>query len=132
MMMTLSLNGTSVEIDSIEQLAPWLDGADSQERFELWVSAGDGPSLCMMRSGRAAFLMFLRYPGDAGLVSTGDPEAEGVAEFLLSNGQLEEYPRAWCVDVAQCYKAISDFVVKDGERSDGVLWAGDATPSAAS
>ncbi|ANH70390.1 hypothetical protein ABE85_09080 [Mitsuaria sp. 7] len=123
--MTLSLNGQDLDVDAIEQLTQQLDGVPTREWLELWINVEDGPSLCMLKGGRAAFLMFLRFPGDDGFVSGGDAGAEGTAQFRLGNGQVDEYPRAWCIDVDLCCKAVAQFFVNGGERPDLIAWRRD-------
>ena len=126
MTMTLSLNGQDSDVDSIERLTQQLDGVPMQEWLELWMNVEDGPSLCMLKGGSVAFLTFLRYPGDEGFVSGGDAGVRGVAEFRLSNGQVDEYPRAWCIDVDLCCKAVMQFFVNGGERPDLIAWRRDS------
>jgi hypothetical protein len=125
MTMTLSLDGQDFAIDSVEQLAQRLDGVPAREWLELWINVEDGPSLCMLKGESAAFLMFLRYPGDDGFVSGGDAGAIGVAEFRLGNGQVDEYPRAWCIDVELCCEAVVQFFVSGGERPGLIAWRRD-------
>lgn len=66
--------------------------------------------------------MYLRYEGDSGFISQGEPSAHGVALYELANGQVDEYPLAWCIDVEQCYKALAYFFVNEGAQPDWVSW----------
>jgi hypothetical protein len=70
----------------------------------------------MLRNGEFAWLMYLRFEGDSGFVS------QGVASFELSNGQIDEYPRAWCIDIEKRYKALVFFYVNEGAQPDCVSW----------
>jgi hypothetical protein len=91
--------------------------------FELWIFAQDESSMMMLRNGTNAWLMYLRRnDGDSGFRSSGDPGLTGVADYTLSNGQVDEYPLAWCINVEQCYKAISFFYVSDGTKPDWIKW----------
>jgi len=78
--------------------------------------------LSMLRSGANAFLMYLRYEGDSGYTSRGHLDRSGVASYVLANGQVDEYPLAWCIDPEQCYRAIACFFANDGARPDGIDW----------
>jgi hypothetical protein len=82
--------------------------------FELWLSVVEGPSLCMLRNGDHAFLMYLRFPGDSGFVSGGGADIGAHVQYKLSTGQIDEYPQSWCVPVEQCFKALAYFFVNGG------------------
>jgi hypothetical protein len=109
----------------VETLGDALDEADVESDFELSVSVPDGPSMIMLRSGADAWLMYLRGPGDAGFRSTGEVVRSGDASYKLSNGQVDSYPLSWCIDLEQCYKAISYFCVNTGAKPGWVVWAED-------
>ena len=82
----------------IDLLAERLAGLCTQDRAEVWLSQEDGPSLCVLKSGGRALLMFLREAGDPGMTSRS--ESSGMPEtllFTLGNGQVDEYPTAWTV-----------------------------------
>lgn len=119
---TVSFNGVEEAISTVEALQAAIDRFDEQERFELWVSGSEGPSLCMLRNGEHAFLMYLRFPGDSGFVSNGTAAAEGAVEYRLSNGQLDEFPASWCIPVEQCYKALVHFFINEGQRPEWLVW----------
>jgi hypothetical protein len=119
---TISFNGADEDICSIEALGAALDRFDMQEKFELWVSENEGPSLCMLRNGEHAFLMYLRFSGDSGFVSIGEAAADSTVEYPLSNGQRDEYPASWCIPVEQCYKAVAYFFVNEGKRPEWLAW----------
>lgn len=122
-MVSVIFNGVSEPIVSIEQLGEALDRFDRYPRFEVWLSAQDGPSICMLRSEAHAWLMYLRFAGDGGFVSQGQPGASGFVSYTLANGQIDEYPLAWCLDLEQCYKALAYFFVNKGARPEFVSWS---------
>jgi hypothetical protein len=120
--MKITFNGVEQAIASIEELGYALDRFDLESSFELWIATGDGPSMAMLRNADHAWLMYLRFNGDSGFVTKSDQTIEGVCEYRLANGQFDEYPRSWCIDLEQCYKAIAYFFVNDGTRYDFVDW----------
>src|SRR3990167_3707911 len=121
-MKRIIFNGSELEATTIEKFGEYLNRFDEQECFELWVYAGNDASLCMLRNGKYAFLMCIRFCGDSGMVSCGDQKLDGTVEYLLSNGQVDEYPISWCIDVDQCYKVLAYFFVNDGVFPDWVAW----------
>jgi hypothetical protein len=121
-MIELTLNDRRLNAASEEAFEASLDGAMTEPEFELWASVRDGPAMCMLRHGANAWLMYLRCPGDAGFRSTG-VERSGTASYKLSNGQVDEYPLSWCVDVQQCFDAFRSFHRHQGARPKCVAWA---------
>jgi hypothetical protein len=118
----ITSNGQPVSIATIEDLGNFLDRLDQEPRFELWVSVPDGPSMSMLRNGPHAWLMYLRFNGDAGFVSRGDATRTGSADYTLSNGQVDEYPLSWCIDLELCYQAISYFFANEGDQPAWIAW----------
>ena len=120
----LELNGRVLDAGSVARMGQALDEADAHAIFELVASIPDGPSMSMLRNGADAWLMYLREPGDAGFRSSGDPDRAGAASYTLGNGQEDEYPLAWCIDVERCYQAIAYFCVNEGAQPPWVNWSG--------
>lgn len=115
-------NGHTEDIVSIEGLGRALDRFSQVPQFELWASVAQGPSMCMLRNEVNAWLMYLRHDGDSGFTSVGDPTRIGAEKFMLINGQDDEYPLAWCIELEQCFKAVSYFYVNLGARPAWVQW----------
>lgn len=124
-MTNILFNGVEQHIDTLEELGAALDLFDGEDQFELICTAENDASLVMLRNGVHAWLLYLRFPEDAGFHSIGDIQREDAASFLLSNGQVDEYPLAWCIDVEQCYKAVAYFFVNDGQQPPWVNWHAD-------
>jgi hypothetical protein len=122
-MIETSFNGKKEDVASVDAFAIALHRYAICDAFELWLSADTGPSMCMLRNGQDAFLMYLRCPGDSGFTSVGDATAKfRVVTYALSNGQLEEYPGSWCLPVAQCFEAAELFFTRNGQRPECVAW----------
>jgi hypothetical protein len=118
----LRLNDRALDVTTVEQLGTALDVVDAEQAFELWASVPTGPTMTMLRNGSSAWLMYMREAGDAGFRSSGNESRQGVAAYRLSNGQVDEYPLSWCIDVEQCYKAIAYFCVNEGAKPAWVDW----------
>lgn len=73
----------------------------------------NGPVLTCLRSGERCFLMYLHKPGDAGFSSrTSETAAEDwqdTVPFTLSNGQVDAYPAAWTIPLADGLEACRIF-----------------------
>lgn len=129
MTMELNLHGEPRVVDSIPMLEQALLDARTLAQCELWLTmaedAEQGPALCMLRNGGNAWLMYLSGQDDLSFHSLGDEEADGTCSYLLSNGQVDEYPEAWCVDVEQCQRAFISFFKTGGARLAGIAWEAD-------
>jgi len=79
---------------------------------ELRESAPDGQSLLALINGDLGWLMYLRAPGDAGF-SSRNPAYSGpddaVIEYVLSNGQKDQYPASWALPILEVRRALQFF-----------------------
>jgi len=121
-MLTITFNDEHKSCDSVEALGLLLDEFDQVPVFELWIKVMGGPSMSMLRNHDRAFLLYLRQMGDSGFTSRVAGTVSGTSPFRLANGQLDEYPLNWCVDLKQCYKAIAYFFVNEGAKPDWIQW----------
>jgi hypothetical protein len=121
-MTKISFNGNSKQCETTEALGVLLDEFNHEATFELWIEIAGGPFMGMLRNGENAFLMYLRFAGDAGVPSRAAVPRPGTATFRLSNGQIDEYPLSWCLEVDQCYQAIAYFFVNEGTKPDWIHW----------
>jgi hypothetical protein len=119
-LMKVTFNGADETVCSIGELA--LDRFNSATQFKLWISVQNGSSICMLRDADHAWLMYLSFSGDSGFVTRGDQNKRGNCNYQLANGQVDEYPLSWCIDLERCYKAIAYFFVNDGARYDFIEW----------
>ena len=120
-MIELTLNDCGLDAATEEAFDASLDIAMAESSFELWASVPDGQAICMLRNGADAWLMYLRWPGDSGFRSVG-AERSGAASYALSNGQVDEYPLSWCVDVQSCFDAFRNFHRHYGARPQCIAW----------
>ena len=95
---------------------------------EIWVDHGDYPSLCALVNGDRAWLMYLRYNGDAGF-SSRNPGYEGpekaVVDYYLSNGQRDEYPASWAYSTDEVFAALEWFAANKGSPPS-ITWFNDS------
>jgi hypothetical protein len=100
---------------------------------ELWIYGPYQQSLCALINGDVGWLMYLREPGDAGF-SSRNPNYNGpedaFIDYVLSNGQRDQYPASWALPLSIVMRAIEqfqssglppDFIVWHNESGDGFL-----------
>lgn len=129
MTMALNVHGEAVAIATRQDLQQALTRARSLAQCELWltmaVEAEQGPAICMLRNGGSAWLMYLSGQDDASYHSLGDEEEQGDCSYRLANGQVDEYPAAWCMEVEQCQRALAEFFITGGARPAAIVWEAD-------
>jgi immunity protein Imm1 of predicted polymorphic toxin system len=130
--MRLTVNDShEVVVSSVGDAQPHWRTVRSQQFSEVWLDTGeDGPSLTMLVNGERAWLMYLRHHEDAGF-SSRNPEYSGppdaLMEFVLVNGQGDEYPVAWTVSLEQALRACEYYISTQGGRSPDIVWHDDTT-----
>lgn len=114
--------GDERDVGSIESFGRFLDEVDRADEFEVWVRFSSGKAICMLRNRENAWLMYLPAEGAAGCTTSGDSNRTDYVTYRLSNGQVDEYPGAWCVPVEDCYRGLAYFFVNDGARPEWLQW----------
>jgi len=84
--------------------------------------------MCALVNGDRAWLMYLRYDGDAGF-SSRNPAYEGpekvVIDYFLSNGQRDEYPAFWAYPTDKVFEALEWFAARRSSPSS-IKWFNDS------
>lgn len=116
--MELKINKVLYQVSDADELQVHLAHVRRSQFAEVWMQhAANWPSISALINGDAAWLMYLRFEGDAGF-STRDPNYSGppkaVIEYYLSNGQRDEYPASWNITTAEALRALEYFFVEEG------------------
>lgn len=129
MTMELNVHGEAYAVASLADLKHALKQADTMAQCELWLAMAiepeQGPALCLLRNGGNAWLMYLSGQDESSFHSLGDEGDDGVCSYWLANGQVDEYPAAWCVDVEQAQLALVQFLETGGARPSAIVWERD-------
>jgi hypothetical protein len=93
------------------------------------VESPDGQSLCALINGDCGWLMYLRHrDGDPGF-SSRNPNYTGscnaTIEYVLSNGQVDEYPASWAYPTAEVERAL-EFFRKERVPPPFIRWHNDS------
>jgi hypothetical protein len=115
--MELKINKVLYEVSELNELQVHLIHVRRRQFAEIWMQdTADSPSICALMNGEAAWLMYLRHEGDAGL-STRNPKYSGppkaMIEYYLSNGQRDEYPASWNITTHEAMRALEYFFLKE-------------------
>jgi hypothetical protein len=96
----------------LQQIHDYLQEARKSQYAEVWIDHGNFPIMCALINGDRGWLMFLRYDGDGGFSSRASDylgPKDAVADYMLSNGQRDEYPVSWTLPVDSIYRALECF-----------------------
>lgn len=101
---------------------------DSVNWSELCIEHPTGARLTCLHSGGHCILVHMAHEGDSGHSSRNPNSTAGdeVLEFLLSNGQVDEYPVSMTIPVNVARQACDYFLVT-GQMYHGVTWHDDGT-----
>lgn len=95
---------------------------------EIWAETTDGQSTCVLINGDSGWLMYLRNVGDPGF-SSRNPKYDGTEDttqdYILNNGQLDEYPLSWTLPTHELLQAM-EFFVKESKPAPWILWHNDS------
>ncbi len=122
---TLTVNDQEYPIAGLDRLRERFDSIREREFAEVWLNKADGKALALLKNQDRAWLLFLRHQeGDSGF-SSRNPDYTGpedaTLEFLLSNGQMDEYPAAWCLPLEETLRALEHFYLH-GEKAPWIHW----------
>lgn len=114
--MELKINKALYQVSEPGELNSCLAHVRRSQFSEVWMQQPDSwPSICDLINGEAAWLMFLRFEGDAGF-STRNPDYSGpaiaVIEYYLSSGQRDEYPASWNITTSEALRALEYFLAE--------------------
>jgi hypothetical protein len=96
---------------------------------EIWVETADGQSMVALVNGKTGWLMYLRHQdGDPGF-SSRNPDYAGprdaMQDYILSNGQGDEYPLAWTLPIEELQRVMEHFVLEE-EPAPWIHWHNDS------
>jgi len=114
-----------MNITNNEELANALD--DPAQYKEVWAVLPDGQRICLLLNGDRGFLMYLRHAdGDCGF-STRNPYCndDGKIDYILENGQGDEYPAKWAYPLPVLSEALQEFL-QTGKIPSRVSWHDDS------
>ncbi len=115
--MHLRINRGVYELSELEQLQACLAQVRHTQFTEVWLeSAARWPAICVLVNGEAAWMMFLRWEGDARF-SSRNPNYVGpskaVVDYYLSNGQRDKYPASWNITTDEALRALEYFLTEE-------------------
>ncbi len=128
--MKLIINKQETAIETAEDMERACEAMRQRQFSEVWIEASDdGPSLMMLVNGWRALLTYLpNHEGSPGYTSRSPSYAgalDAQIEFLLANGQMDEYPAQWTLPLSFGCAVCRDFIVRQGARSPLITWHDD-------
>ena len=100
--------------------------SNGEQYKEIWLKGPNEQSICALINGGVGWLMYLRFEGDAGYSSRNQFEtSEENIEYILSNGQRDEYPKKWAYPTEILKEALFSFI-DNGTLPKQVEWHDDS------
>ncbi len=94
MKIKVDINDKVEYFESIENFKNMLKEIEHREFNEIWISGHGQSNFSLLTNKNSAFVMYLREEGDSGFSSrSSQQDSIEYEEFMLSNGQLDEYPK---------------------------------------
>ncbi len=121
-MIKLLVNNSTIQVKSEMELIREFEKLRNDRFCEIWISGFGDASLTILMNQDKAFMMYLRNEDDSGFNSLdSEIETDEMMKFLLSNGQMDEYPLNFLVDKELAGKALLEYY-KSGEMWNGIKW----------
>lgn len=115
------------EISCVDKLRSYWEKVRSQKYSELWLEHPAMPTLAAMVNDDRAWLTFFRAIEDPGFHSC-NPDytgpADAVLDYIVANGQGDEYPVSWTYPTETALQAAEHFYLY-GERAPFITWCAD-------
>ena len=91
---------------------------------EIWLSQGTAKALSLLVNRDLAWIMYLVNIDEQcwhSVESRSSGASDATLEFVLANGQRDEYPASWAVPTEQALSALECFFLRQ-ERSPALSW----------
>lgn len=117
----VTINKQSYRITSLAQLQAII--SKHTDTYQEYSMSGHGErSLLVLFNPQKAMAIYFNYPGDSGFSTNNPNGAEDVLQdFLLSNGQRDEYPESMLIDHRPAHDILRYYLLK-GDRYADVVW----------
>jgi hypothetical protein len=120
-MKKITINDEEIAITDSVEIENYLSKLENMNSAEVRIGF-DERELCILINKERAFFMFLEDKDGTNYVSYDKNEAEHPAEdFLLSNGQLDEYPKNMTKPKKIIFEVAKQFW-QNGERHNKINW----------
>ncbi len=123
-MIKISINDKEFEVKSESELIEYFDDSLKFKFVEIWISGHGEATLATLINSekKKAFLMFQDLENEEYFNSV---ELKGnnnlTMDFLLCNGQMDEYPVNWVVDIEKAKESVLEYYAS-GKMWNGIEW----------
>jgi hypothetical protein len=120
--LSLVANGKEFFVTTLVELKTVVAQFHETAFVEYTLSGHDETTIILLRNSTHSFAIYFRFNGDAGC-TTHNPKGTTIEmkDFILTNGQRDEYPTALLVDNKDGLE-ILQFYLLTGEMYPGIEW----------
>lgn len=121
-LLSLTANGKEFSVTTLAELQIVIKQNQEKSFVDYSFSGHGETTVLLLRNSTHSFAIYLKYDGDAGF-TTHDPKGTSteMKDFMLTNGQKDEYPTALLVDNKDGLEILK-FYLLTGEMYPGVDW----------
>ncbi len=119
---SLTINGVTHSLTTLQELKQIVDRHEGKPDVQYILRRQDSSLLAILMNASHSLGIYMRYAGDSGY-STCNPKSnpDSRQDFLLSNGQLDEYGEDMLTDIDTGYDMMRYFVLT-GRMHPAVAW----------
>jgi hypothetical protein len=120
-MIKLIINDKDKDLKTLTEVDNAILSIANLKSAEIWLEGYNEKKLCILLNETRAFFMYLDEEESSYMVYDESESEDDYEDFLLSNGQLDEYPKAMTVDRNNINDAIKHYY-NTGQRFKDMNW----------
>ena len=119
--MRITINDATRDIDSIADRNAFLSELKGLSSAEIWLEGPEGSKLCILINASRCFVMHMENEDEYYVTFDKNEEKDQYEDFVLANGQLDEYPKNMTVKKENLNSVVTHFF-ESQSRAESLSW----------